>query len=236
MVITVSRQLGSHGGEIGARVAEALGLRFVDREIIRQAAQEAGVPEVALQEMEYEGKRSLIERILNSMKAMPPIPPTPEASLREPAASIPLPFGGILSPAIPPFAATMNDYVHMVEMVIRDLAKGGDVVIVGRGSQVLLRDLPQVFHLQVVAPFEQRVETIMEREGLERREAIARVKASDQSRREYLRRYHRVEWLDPTLYDLVINTGKIPLPLAVEVVAAAQGEAKTAPPTEEQGR
>lgn len=50
----------------------------------------------------------------------------------------------------------------------------------------------------------------MEREGLERREAIARVKASDQSRREYLRRYHRVEWLDPTLYDLVINTGKIP--------------------------
>jgi hypothetical protein len=103
MVITVSRQLGSHGGEIGARVAEALGLRFVDREIIRQAAQEAGVPEVALQEMEYEGKRSLIERILNSMKAMPPIPPTPEASLREPAASIPLPFGGILSPAIPPF-------------------------------------------------------------------------------------------------------------------------------------
>ena len=41
MVITVSRQLGSRGGEIGARVAEALGLQFVDREIIRQAAQEA---------------------------------------------------------------------------------------------------------------------------------------------------------------------------------------------------
>jgi len=66
--------LGSHGGEIGAWVAEALGLRFVDREIIRQAAQEAGVPEVALQEMEYEGQRSLIERILNSMKTMPPFP------------------------------------------------------------------------------------------------------------------------------------------------------------------
>jgi len=41
-----------------------------------------------------------------------------------------------------------------------------------------------------------------------------------ETRREYLRRYHRVEWLDPTLYDLVINTGKIPLPLAVELVAA----------------
>ncbi|HAL61334.1 MAG TPA: hypothetical protein DCP08_02895 [Chloroflexi bacterium] len=222
-VITVSRQLGSHGGEISARAAEALGLRFVDREIIRQAAQEAGVPEVALQEMEYEGQRSLIERILNSMKAMPPIPPTPEASLREPAASIPLPFGGILSPAIPPFAATMDDYVRMVGMVIRDLAKSGDVLILGRGSQVLLRDFPRAFHLQVVAPFEQRVETIMEREGLGPREAITRVKASDRTRREFLRRYHRVEWLDPTLYHLVINTGKIPIPVAVELVVAAQG-------------
>ena len=222
-VITVSRQLGSHGDEIGARVAEALGLRLVDREIIRQAAQEAGVPKVALREMEYEGQRSIIERILNSMKAMPPIPPTPEVSLREPVASIPLPFGGILSPAIPPFAATMDDYVQMVGMVVRDLAKGGNVVIVGRGSQVLLRHLPQAFHLQVVAPFEQRVETIREREGLEPREAITRVKASDQTRREYLRRYHRVVWLDPTLYDLVINTGKIPIPLAVKLVVAAQG-------------
>jgi len=117
----------------------------------------------------------------------------------------------------------MDDYVQMVGIVIRDLAKGGHVLITGRGSQVLLRDLPQAFHLQVVAPFQQRVEKIMEREGLERRGAITRVKASDQTRREYLRRYHGVEWLDPTLYDLVINRGKIPIPLAVELVVAAQG-------------
>jgi cytidylate kinase len=194
------------------------------------------VPEVALQEIEYEGQRSIIERILNSMKSMPPIPPTPEASLREPAAYLPLPFGGILSPAIPPFAATMDDYVQMVGLVIRDLAKSGDLVIVGRGSQVLLRHLPQTFHLQVVAPFEKRVEMIMEREGLGHREAIARVKASDQSRREYLRRYHGVEWLEPTLYHLVINTGKITIPLVVELVVAAQREAKNAPSTQERDR
>lgn len=199
----------------------------MDREIIRQAAQEAGVPEVALREMEYEGQRSFIERILASIKSMPPIPPTPEASLRESAASVPFPFGGILSPAIPPFAASMDDYAQMVGMVIRDLARGGNVVIVGRGSQVLLRHLPQAFHLQVVAPFEQRVETIREREGLEPRQAIARVKASDQTRREYLRRYHKVEWLDPTLYDLVMNTSEIPVKLAVELVVAAQGEPRS---------
>jgi hypothetical protein len=66
----------------------------------------------------------------------------------------------------------MGDYVHMVGMVIRDLAKGGDVLIVGRGSQVLLRHLPQAFHFQVAAPFQQQVETIMERKGWGHRDKI----------------------------------------------------------------
>lgn len=66
----------------------------------------------------------------------------------------------------------MGDYVHMVGMVIQDLAKGGDLLIAGRGRQVLLRHLPQAFHFQVVAPFQQRVETIIERKGLGHRDKI----------------------------------------------------------------
>ncbi len=225
-VITVSRQLGSHGGEIAARVAEALGYRFVDREVIRQAAQKAGVPEIALEEMEYEGRRSLIERILDNMKSMPPIPSTPEASLREAVASVPLPFGGFLTPALPPFAATMEDYVHMVGVVIQDLAREGQVVIVGRGGQVILGRSPQAFRVLVVAPFQRRVETVRERERLEQKETLTRVRASDEARRNYLKRYHQAEWLDPTLYDLVINTEKIPVPDAVELITATYHKAK----------
>jgi cytidylate kinase len=103
-------------------------------------------------------------------------------------------------------------------MVIRDLAQEGNVVLVGRGGQVLLRDTPQALHVQIVGPFQHRVATLVEREGIEEREASAQLTASDRARRDYLRRYHRVDWLDQVLYDLVINAGRISPTLAAELI------------------
>jgi cytidylate kinase len=220
-VITVSRQLGSHGCEIAAEVAGMLGFRLVDREIIHRAAQEAGVPRVALQELAYEGRRNVSDRILQSVNAMPPVPVAPETWKREAAASFAQPFGGFFSPAVPPFAVTLKDYVDMVGMVVRDLAAQGSVVIAGRGGQALLRGSPDVLHVQIVAPLEHRVAVVAQRESIDREEALQRVKASDQARRDYLRRYHRVQWLDPLLYDLVLNTLKIPVRLAAGMIVDA---------------
>ncbi len=208
-VITISRQMASHGCEIAAAVAKALGFRFVDREIIHRAAGRAGVPKAALEEIAFEGKRNVVDRVLQAVNAMPPVPSTAEAWRREAASSARQPFGGIFSPAVPAFGVTLKDYVDIMEMVIRDLAEAGQVVILGRGGQAILRDVPNALHVQVVAPFEQRVRTLVQREGIEESEAVTRVRASDGARRDYLRRYHRVEWLDPTLYDLVINTSRI---------------------------
>jgi cytidylate kinase len=115
----------------------------------------------------------------------------------------------------------MGDYVRIVGMVIRDLAREGRVIIVGRGSQVLLKDHPAALHIQIVAPFWHRVKTIMEREGLERRATVSRVRTSDRARADYLRRYHNVRWLDPHLYDLVINTDKVPVEVAVGLIVEA---------------
>jgi hypothetical protein len=220
-VITVSRQMASHGCETAAQVARTLDFRFVDREIINRAAEGAGVPKIALQEIAYEGRRNVVDRILGGLNAMPPVPQTAEAWRREAAASVARPFGGIFSPVLPAVGVTLKDYVDVVEMVIRDLAREGEVVIVGRGSQVLLRDTPGALHVQVVAPFDYRVATLARREEVTEAEASKRVRASDQARRDYLRRYHRVDWLDPTLYDMVLNTAKIPPPMAADIVVEA---------------
>jgi len=115
----------------------------------------------------------------------------------------------------------MDDYVRMVGMVIRDLAREGGVIIVGRGSQVLLKDHPAALHVQLIAPFWHRVKIVMEREGLERRAALGRVRTSDQARAGYLRRYHNVNWLNPQLYDLIINTAKVPVEVAVRLIVEA---------------
>ena len=217
-VVTVSRQMASRGCETAAEVARTLGFRLVDREIIHRAAEEAGVPRVALQEIAYEGRRNVVDRILRAVYAMPPVPRTAEAWRRESASSVRQPFGGIFSPAVPSFTVTLKDYVDMVEMVIRDLAREGNVVIVGRGGQVLLRDVPRALHVQILAPVQHRVAVLAQREGIEEQEASEQVRASDQARRDYMRKYHRVDWLDPYLYDVVVNTHRIPPQLAARLI------------------
>jgi cytidylate kinase len=220
-IVTISRQSGSGGNEIAAGVAQALGLRFIDREIINRAAHEAGVPKVALQEMEYEGQRTLVEQVLDILRQMPSIPNPPETARREATTPLSVHFGGIFSPTLRPMGIAMDDYVRIVGMVIRDLAREGGVIIVGRGSQVLLEDHPAALHVQIIAPFWRRVRTVMEREGLERRAAVSRVRTSDRARVDYLRRYHNVNWLDTRLYDLVINTAKVPAVVAVGLIVEA---------------
>jgi len=223
-VITVSRQLASLGCDLAAQVAGLLGFRLVDREIIHRAAEEAGVPKIALQEIAYEGRIDVVNRILQAVYAMPPVPRPAEAWRREAASSLVQPFGGIFSLALPSFAVTRKDYVDMVGMVIRNLAREGNVVIAGRGGQVLLQDMPRALHVQVVAPFDHRVAVLARREGIAPEEASRIVSASDRTRRDYLRKYHRVDWLDPTLYDLVINTRKIPASLAAAMIVDAYQE------------
>ena len=220
-VITVSRQLGSQGCAIASEVAERLGYRLVDREIIHRAARKAGVPQIALQEIAYDGRRDVADRILQAVNALPPVPSTAETWRREMEAPTKQPFGGFFSPAVPSFAVTLKDYVEMVGIIVRDLAAQGDVVVAGRGGQSLLRGTPNVLHVQIVAPVEQRVAVVAAREGIAEDEALSKVRASDEARKDYLRRYHGVLWLDPLLYDLVINTLKVPASLAATTIVDA---------------
>ncbi len=221
-IVTLSRQMGAGGSEIAAGVATALGLRIIDREAIDRAAMEAGVPEIALHELGYEGRRGLMQRILDALKTSPAIPSIMEMQRRESLTPLTRPPRGILTPTMPLLSAAMEDYVRMVDMVVLNMAKEGNVLIIGRGSQVVLREDPEALHIQVVAPLPRRVEKLMRIEGLRQSEATQRILSSDQARAEYLRRYYGVNWLDPQLYDLVVNTGRISIQTAVQLVVMAQ--------------
>jgi CMP/dCMP kinase len=226
-VITLSRQIGSHGEEVARAVAESLGLRLVDATTIFQAAHEAGVPDAALKEMELQEERGLANEVLKALRAMPGLPGVPtEAELAEatpPPGRPPMqfPWAGLFTAVAPPLSVAFDRYVRMVGMVVRRLARDDNVLLLGRGGQVLLRNHPGTLHVQVVAPVAMRVEVVMERLGLSKRDAQSRLRASDHARSDYLRRYHDVDWLDPTLYDLVINTGRIPVAAAAQLIIDA---------------
>ncbi|MGD8397260.1 MAG: cytidylate kinase-like family protein [Anaerolineae bacterium] len=218
-VITLSRQLGSHGEEVATTVARALSLRLIDADAINRAAEKAGVPQVALVEMEPDRERTLTNRVINALHAMPPISPISDSgAFRSDFPGVTLPFTGLFSTTVPPISAWFDSYVRMVELVIRGLAREGDVMIVGRGAQVVLRKHPDVLHVQIVAPASHRVSVLMARHGLNKREAQNRIRASDRARSDYVRRYHDANWLDPTLYNLTLNTSRVEIPLAADVV------------------
>jgi cytidylate kinase len=222
-VITLSRQLGSHGEDIAIQVAQALDLRLIDAQVISQAAQRAGVPQMALAELEHEKGRGLANRVLAALRAMPSLTPTSESGPTAPHLSgLTIPFAGLFSPTVPPISASLEGYVQMVGLVIRGLAQEGNVLIVGRGGQILLKAHPAALHVQVVAPLAHRIKTLMSRKGYDQRAAQNRIRASDRARFDYVRRYHDADWLDPTLYHLVVNTGRVPVATAVEVIISAQ--------------
>jgi cytidylate kinase len=230
-VITLSRQRGSQGEIVAAKVAQQLGLRLIDADTIHRAAQRAGVPEVALAELEHEGERSLADRVLKAMRAMPSLrsasaygmPPDSGGDVAySDAPGLSIPFTGLFSTTVPPISASLESYVRMVGLVIRGLAREGDVLIVGRGGQCLLKDDPIALHVQVVAPLEDRIRAIMDRDGLDWRAAQSKVRASDRARADYVRRYHGIARLDATLYHLVVNTSRVSVDTAVELIIAAQ--------------
>ena len=227
-VITVSRQLGSLGGDIASSVAQELGLRLIDAETINRAAERAGVPRQALAELESEGERGLAGRVLNAMRAMPLLPSTGSRTTASGDVASPrtstttFPFGGLFSPTVPPISSSLEGYVRMVGLVIRGLAHEGNVLILGRGGQILLKNYPGALHVQTVAPLVQRIEVVMTRFGLSDRDAQQRVRANDRARFDYVRRYHDVDWLDPTLYHLVLNTASLPAPAAAKLIVVAQ--------------
>jgi cytidylate kinase len=180
--ITISRQMGSMGRDVASAVAARLGYRMVWRDVINQAALQAGSPEVAL---------ATIDEL------------------------------GLLG--LRPSAAARRAYHDAVRRVIEGLAAEGSVVIVGRASQVILKDHPNVVHVKVIAPAGLRAQRVARQQNITLAAAQAQVQASDRCRRNYLRRYYQARWDDPDLYDLIINTARLaPEPAAALIYDAIQ--------------
>jgi cytidylate kinase len=241
-VITMSRQRGSMGSYVAVEVARELGLEFLDREIIDSVAREAGVTTEEVEAIEARAGR--LARVLRLLGSRPKLPTVPSASLREQetygdrieavmkrdglsreAARASLDSGG--APGYTPPA----DYLDLVTSVILEYAAQGQTIIVGRGGQMILRGRAGVLHVQVLARFETRVYNIIQREGVKWREAAHRVRLADDQRAGYMRRFYNVDWLDPSLYDLVINSDQLPPTVSADlIVRAAQAVQETEQP------
>ncbi len=120
-----------------------------------------------------------------------------------------------------PSEKTKRAYIAAIEGVMNDLVAEGQVVIVGRAGQVILRGRPGVLHVKVIAPAALRAERVAEHHGISLEAARAQVDASDRYRRDFLMRFYQARWDDLMLYDLIVNTGHLTAVEATRCICAA---------------
>ena len=194
-IVTITHETGSGGPEIGIELAKRLGWRYVDRDMLSEAAHRYGVGEDKLTELD-EKKPSLFER----------------------------------------FDVETRQYTTVIQSAVLDIAEKDNVVINSRGGQVLLRGISHALRVFVIAPFELRVKRVMKKmagqaqEGVDVRTTVEMVRHSDQEKHGRIRYLYNVDWSDPALYDLVLNTEKLSVEAGVEVLA---GLVRTLVTTEE---
>jgi cytidylate kinase len=182
-VITLSREIGSEGNSIAAKVAQALGYHLADKSTVETVFREYGLTDL---EGQYESIPSFWERF-DSQKA-----------------------------------DQRRTTLNMLNQTLCALAHHDNVVILGRGGYVILRDYQDVLNVRVQAPLETRIHRV--RDSVAYSDSIhaeETVKADDRLQKEFIKSVYGASWVEPGGFDLVIDTGKLTPDMAVDVIVTA---------------
>ncbi len=212
-VITISREYGSRGTAVATALAEGLEWRYVDDDLVFLVAHRAGINDQKVRAYDQEGFTRLRAFAQDCVAMLESITPT----VIRPTAG-PLDAPGL---RVQPRRLYSARYFHLAQQMIRALAAHGHVVIMGRGAQLVLRDVPGTLHVRIVAPFEARVRRVANNERMDARDAARRIRRRDESVARYLRHFYGVDWNDPLLCHLILNTGLLNDTEAVRLILTA---------------
>lgn len=201
MIITVSRMFGSGGSDVAARVARTLGWSLLDNAVVDEVAERLGVSVSEISARE-ERVPSLAERIASSMTMSAPelALPVSDASL------VDLPEERI---------------VAVTQRVIEEAVQHGSVVLVGRGAQCVLAERGDALHVFCHAPLPALIEYAIAHRGVNPAHAEEEVKRANRRRGEYVRRHWGRDWLALENYHLCVDTGRLGIVAAADLVIAA---------------
>jgi cytidylate kinase len=203
--ITLSRQMGSGGSYIGYLVAGKLGFKFIDREVLRQAADHLGT-EVSQLEHQDERSSGLIEKLIRGFFLGAPEAATTARHLKRPVYD--------------------RDLFSLECRIMNEIAERYSAVIIGRGGFHALRKRPEgsVIRVFIHAPREFRVQRVMKaRNTVDAAEARATIEESDRRRARFIPDMVGVEWTDAKNYHLCIDSSVAGFPRSVEMIAGLVG-------------
>ena len=190
-VITINRMFGSNGRIIGKALAEELGFKFYDKELIEMASREKNIPFDEFARVDEKKASQWLYPVDYELQMNPEYHFVP-----------------------------MNDVLYdLQKKSILEAADKENCVIVGRCGNYILKDYKDKhISLFIYAPFEERVKTVMARTGREEKSVRKMVKRTDKDRRAYYEYFTDTNWLDMLQYDLCINSSTVSKEEIVEMV------------------
>ena len=203
-IVTISHAEGAVGDSIGRGVADRLGFRYVDEEIIELAAKKHGLDADLVADAER--RKSLFARLLDDLAS---------GSMLDPVGT-----AGILlsdTTSLP----RREELRALIIEAIRETAQHGNVVIVSHAAGIPLAGRDDLLRVLVTASFDTRVQRVAAGRSMDMGEAEKLMKDSDAGRADYFRRFYKIERELPTHYDLVVNSDKLTPEEATDIVVAA---------------
>ncbi|NNK56552.1 MAG: hypothetical protein HKP44_04500 [Desulfofustis sp.] len=191
-IITISRQAGSLGDEIGKETARILGYDYIEKVQISEILSGLGF---SLSDIDrFDEKKPSVWQSLSTQKEL---------------------------------------FAHYIRAAVYELAARRNVVIIGRGGQAILKDIPGALHVRIIAPYKTRVNRLTEQRSYKERDAQRIIRQRDSDSSGYLSTYFDADSNDSNLYDLVISTRVLTLKKCVELIACAvqQDEIQMNPPS-----
>lgn len=193
MVITISRQFGTGGVEIGKKLAEMLGYDYYDKEIIEMASEKSGISEEMFERAEKEHNSFLYSLATAN-------------------------YAGYTTSIFNADISNSDNLFVIQSNVIREVAKKGNCVIVGRCGNQVLAEEPHVLKVYLHADKEYRINRVMSNLNISRKEAEALVKKTDKKRASYYNFFTSGTWGNASEYDVCLNASVVGLDGTADVI------------------
>lgn len=194
LVITIGRQYGSGGAEIGDRLAKDLGIHVYDKNILRMNSDKSGIKESYFHLADERAGSKLLYKVIASL--------TPEKKAPS--------FGSDLISA--------DNLFRFQSEVIRKLAEAEDCVIIGRCADYVLDGMEGLVKVFLYADMDARIRRITEKGYYDPKDVKKNIKKVDRERREYHRYYTGKEWENVENYDLMLNTSRLGTDGTIEMI------------------
>ena len=223
-VITINGNIGCGAVTIGQMVADEMRLDFVDRLVLTQAARLVGTPVAALidKEQRVDRFRDRLGRMIQTMLERSAVSGVSgEPYFGRGIETLPPETYMELAGETTATAQKVDDkaFLDATTTVVKDLQRKGDVVIIGRGANVILADTPGVTHVGLLAPLDVRVDYMITREHFDPDEAQGYVEELDRARVAFFRKFfEKVGPDDPSIYHMMLNMGRMESKTAAEVI------------------